>query len=37
MKQVETKKITGKIVVKTGLHIGAGTDEVHIGGVIVLF
>ena len=33
MKQVETKKITGKIVVKTGLHIGAGTDEVHIGGV----
>lgn len=33
MKQIGTKKITGKIVVKTGLHIGAGNDEVHIGGV----
>ena len=33
MKQISTNKITGKIVVKTGLHIGAGNDEVHIGGV----
>ena len=33
MKQICTKKIIGKIVVKTGLHIGAGNDEVHIGGV----
>ena len=33
MKQISIKKITGKFVVKTGLHIGAGNDEVHIGGV----
>lgn len=33
MKQVETKKITGKIVVKTGLHIGAGNEKVEIGGM----
>ncbi len=33
MYQIEIKKITGKLVVKTGLHIGAGSDEVHIGGV----
>lgn len=32
MKQISIKKITGKFVVKTGLHIGAGNDEVHIGG-----
>ncbi len=33
MKQIATKKITGKIVVKTGLHIGAGNDKVEIGGM----
>lgn len=33
MYQIKMKKIVGKIVVKTGLHIGAGNDEVHIGGV----
>lgn len=32
-KQLELKKITGKIVVKTGLHIGAGSDRVEIGGM----
>ena len=33
MKQIGIKKITGKIVVKTGLHIGAGNDKVEIGGM----
>lgn len=33
MKQIEMKRITGKIVVKTGLHIGAGNDKVEIGGM----
>lgn len=33
MYQIEIKKITGKLIVKTGLHIGTGSDEVHIGGV----
>ncbi len=33
MKQLETKKITGRIVVKTGLHIGAGNEKVEIGGM----
>ena len=33
MKQIKTKKISGKIVVKTGLHIGAGNDKVEIGGM----
>ncbi len=33
MKQLGTKKITGKIVVKTGLHIGAGNEKVEIGGM----
>lgn len=33
MKQMETKKLSGKIVVKTGLHIGAGNDKVEIGGM----
>ena len=33
MKQIGIKKITGKIVVKTGLHIGAGNDTVEIGGI----
>ncbi|MCM1322153.1 MAG: type III-A CRISPR-associated RAMP protein Csm3 [Bacteroides sp.] len=33
MKQIGTKKISGKIVVKTGLHIGAGNDKVEIGGM----
>lgn len=33
MKQITIKKITGKLVVKTGLHIGAGNDKVEIGGM----
>ena len=33
MKQIKTKKLLGKIVVKTGLHIGAGNDKVEIGGM----
>lgn len=33
MKQIALKRITGKIVVKTGLHIGAGNDKVEIGGM----
>lgn len=33
MQQLETKKITGKIIVKTGLHIGADNDKVEIGGM----
>jgi len=33
MKQTGAKKITGKIVVKTGLHIGGGNDKVEIGGM----
>ena len=32
-KQIKQKKIVGKIVVKTGLHIGAGNDRVEIGGM----
>ena len=33
MKQIAIKKIKGTIVVKTGLHIGAGNDKVEIGGM----
>ena len=33
MRQIRTKKITGKIVVITGLHIGSGNDRVEIGGM----
>lgn len=33
MKQIAIKKITGKIRVKTGLHIGAGNEKVEIGGM----
>jgi CRISPR-associated protein Csm3 len=33
VKQIAQKKITGTIVVKTGLHIGAGNDKVEIGGI----
>ncbi len=33
MKQVNTKKITGTIKVLTGLHIGAGSDTIEIGGM----
>ncbi len=33
MKLREIKSITGVIVLKTGLHIGAGSDEIHIGGI----
>lgn len=32
-KQIQYKTITGKIVVLTGLHIGAGSDRVEIGGM----
>lgn len=32
MKLVEIKEITGKIVLKSGLHIGAGDTEMRIGG-----
>ncbi|MBJ2356729.1 type III-A CRISPR-associated RAMP protein Csm3 [Sphaerochaeta sp. S2] len=31
--QLGQKKIIGKMVVKTGLHIGAGNDKVEIGGM----
>ena len=33
MKQLKSKMISGKIIVKTGLHIGAGSDKVEIGGI----
>ena len=33
MKYITTKKISGKIVVKTGLHIGAGNEKVETGGM----
>ena len=33
MEQKRIKRITGKIVVKTGLHIGSGNDKVEIGGI----
>ncbi len=33
MKLIKIKKLTGKIVVKTGLHIGAGNDVIEIGGM----
>lgn len=33
MKQIALKTLTGKILVKTGLHIGAGNDKVEIGGM----
>lgn len=33
MKQKGIKKITGQIIVKTGLHIGAGNDKIEIGGM----
>jgi CRISPR-associated protein Csm3 len=33
MKQIRTRKITGKIKVKAGLHIGGGNDRVEIGGM----
>jgi CRISPR-associated protein Csm3 len=33
MKQIASKKISGSLVVKTGLHIGAGNDRVEIGGM----
>lgn len=33
MRQLKLKKITGKIIVRTGLHIGAGNDKVEIGGM----
>jgi len=32
MKLKEIKKLEGKIVLKTGLHIGSGNMEMHIGG-----
>lgn len=33
MKLLKLKKITGKIVVKTGLHIGGSSDTLEIGGM----
>ena len=33
MKLEKIVKISGNILVKTGLHIGAGNDNIHIGGV----
>ncbi|HPC38359.1 MAG TPA: type III-A CRISPR-associated RAMP protein Csm3 [Exilispira sp.] len=33
MKLKKIKKITGKLIVKTGLHIGAGNDNLEIGGM----
>lgn len=33
MKQIKIKTLKGKLVVKTGLHIGAGNDKVEIGGM----
>ncbi len=33
MKLKEIKFIKGKIILKTGLHIGAGNDEIKIGGI----
>ena len=33
MKLIEIKEIKGTIVLKTGLHIGAGGDEIKIGGI----
>ncbi len=32
MKLTEIKKITGHIELLTGLHIGSGNTEMHIGG-----
>ncbi len=32
MKLINIKQITGKIILETGLHIGAGDIEMHIGG-----
>lgn len=33
MKQMTIKTLKGKLIVKTGLHIGAGNDKVEIGGM----
>ncbi len=33
MKQIKIKTIKGKIIIKTGLHIGTGNDAVQIGGI----
>ena len=33
MKLKEIKFIKGKIILKTGLHIGTGSDEIKIGGI----
>jgi CRISPR-associated protein Csm3 len=33
MKQIAQKIVSGKIVVKTGLHIGGGNDKIEIGGM----
>ncbi|MFP3091136.1 type III-A CRISPR-associated RAMP protein Csm3 [Treponema sp. TIM-1] len=33
MQQIGLKKLSGQIVVKTGLHIGAGNDKIEIGGM----
>jgi len=33
MKQIRSRKITGKIAVRAGLHVGGGNDKVEIGGM----
>jgi len=33
MQLIEIKEIKGKLVLKSGLHIGAGDTEMHIGGI----
>ncbi len=33
MRLEKVKKISGKIYLRTGLHIGASNDEIHIGGI----
>ena len=33
MKQIKIKRLSGQIKVETGLHIGAGNDEIEIGGM----
>jgi CRISPR-associated protein Csm3 len=32
-KLIEIKELKGKIKLVSGLHIGAGNDEIHIGGI----
>jgi len=32
MKLISIKKLQGKIILKSGLHVGSGNMEMHIGG-----